>query len=140
MKRLKMPAQSEQLQIVNAFIESNVSGALVPTMELAAEELLVNVFNYAYPPDSEGEAEVSIWEADFDGQRFSCFRVKDWGTPFNPFREAPVPDIMMSVEERPIGGLGIHLVRSMAAHYCYSHVDGANIVDLYFSFPEEESQ
>ena len=140
MKRLKMPAQTEQLQVVNAFIESNVSGALVPIMELVAEELLVNVFNYAYPSDKEGEAEVGIWKADFDGQRFFCFRVKDWGTPFNPFQEAPVPDIMMSVEERPIGGLGIHLVRSMVAHYCYSHVDGANIVDLYFSFPEEVSQ
>ena len=139
MKRLKMPAQTEQLQIVNAFIERNVSGALVPAMELAAEELLVNVFNYAYPSDKEGEAEISIWEADFDGQPFFCFRVKDWGTPFNPFREAPVPDIMMSVEDRPIGGLGIHLVRSMVTHYCYSHVDGANIVDLYFSFPEEVS-
>ena len=78
MKRLKMPAQTEQLQIVNAFIESNVSGALVPTMELVAEELLVNVFNYAYPSDKEGEAEVGIWEVDFDGQRFFCFRVKDW--------------------------------------------------------------
>ena len=51
----------------------------------------------------------------------------DDGTPFDPFSQ-PEPDTTLSVEERPIGGLGIHLVREMMDDVSYQRRDGHNVV------------
>lgn len=104
-------------------------------MELAAEELLVNVFSYAYP-DAPGEAQVACREVRLDNVPYFCFKVQDWGAPFDPFLEAPVPDVSLGVDERPVGGLGIHLIKSVVAHYTYAYCEQSNIIELYFALPE----
>jgi len=141
MPLLKLPATLEQLGPVNEFLEAHTPEkyrALKANIELVAEELLVNVFSYAYPEGTEGQAEIALREVFFDGRSLLCFSVRDWGTPFNPFDEAPVPDLSLDTESRPIGGLGIFLIRSVTVHQAYSRDDDANIIDVYFSTPEEE--
>ena len=59
-----------------------------------------------------------------------------WGAPFDPFLEAPVPDVSLGVDERPVGGLGIHLIKSVVAHYTYAYYEQSNIIELYFALPE----
>ena len=141
MPQLKLPATLEQLVPVNEFLAAHTPEAYraqKSNIELVAEELLVNVFSYAYPEGTEGRAEIGLREVHFDGRGLLCFSVKDWGTPFNPFEEAESPDLTLDTESRPIGGLGIFLIRSVSVHQAYSRDEDANIIEVYFSAPESE--
>lgn len=75
-------------------------------------------------------------EVRLDNVPYFCFKVQDWGAPFDPFLEAPVPDVSLGVDERPVGGLGIHLIKSVVAHYTYAYYEQSNIIELYFALPE----
>ncbi len=135
MPQLQVPATMENLVKVNDFIARTLPRDCVflqKPVELAAEELLMNVFMYAYE-NEQGEVEVGCREIFFDDTEYFCFWVKDNGKPFNPFLEAPIPDISLDAESRPVGGLGIHLIKSLVKHYSYSYTDNINCIELYFS-------
>ena len=139
MTTFHVPASLEQLASVNEFLSANIPPAFRPmlrSLELVAEELLVNVFSYAYPSGTEGTAEIRLQEVFFDGAPMLCFSVKDWGTPFNPFADAPAPDLSSDTESRPIGGLGIFFISSLTTHQAYSREDSANCIDVYFAQPQ----
>jgi sigma-B regulation protein RsbU (phosphoserine phosphatase) len=55
--------------------------------------------------------------------------INDWGTPFDPTAKGDV-DTTLSAEERPIGGLGIHLVRQIMDSINYERTDGKNVLTL----------
>ena len=141
MPQLHVPARLEQLDAVNTFLKDNIPEKFLPlllNLELVTEELLVNVFSYAYPEGVTGNAEIAMREVIFDGKEMLCFSVKDRGAPFNPFAEVAAPDLSLDTESRPIGGLGIYLIRSVTTHQAYSLEDGVNCIDVYFALPEEE--
>jgi len=95
-------------------------------MNLALEEAVVNVMNYAYPQGTEGSVEVRAME---DGGTL-LFVVKDRGTPFDPTAKADA-DTTLSAEARPIGGLGIHLVRQIMDRISYERTaDGCNVLTM----------
>ena len=80
MATLSVPASLEQLANVNTFIHETIPSSyrpLIPQVELAAEELLVNVFSYAYP-DVPGEAQVACREVRLDNVPYFCFKLEDW--------------------------------------------------------------
>ena len=142
MLRIKIPTQLVYLPDVNVFINKALPDefkCISPQVELAVEELLVNVFSYAYKDNMEklSEAEVTCRMVDFDDTPCFCLAVLDWGQPFNPFSEAPVPDTELDADERPIGGLGIFLIKSMVAHYSYSYSNKSNFIELYFTLPTD---
>ena len=60
------------------------------------------------------------------------FTVRDWGEPFNPFEEAPVPDLTLDIEGRPIGGLGIFLIKQVSQKQCWTYEDGTNYIRILF--------
>ena len=92
-------------------------------VQLAVEEAVVNVMNYAYPVSKNGF--VSI-KALSDGHELRLVII-DSGVAFDPtIREKA--DVTLSVEERPIGGLGIFLVRELMDSVNYERVDGRNIL------------
>lgn len=131
---LTIPATLEQLPVVNAYLHACVPEpfqGIIPQMELAAEELLVNVYKHAYP-QGDGSAAVDCREVQLDGVTFVRLTITDWGAAFNPFADAPEPDITLDVESRPLGGLGVHLIRAMARHHAYSRSEQANCIELYF--------
>ena len=116
-------------------------------MELAVEELLVNVARHAYADthgavldraEEWGRVELGMRQTRLDNEPFLCVWTRDWGVSFDPFREAPVPDTTLDAEERPIGGLGVHLVKNVAVHYSYSRTDGENLIELYFRLPPDD--
>lgn len=150
MLKVHVPAKLSSLEGVNDFIAKAIPEdfqAIRPQVELAVEELLVNIFNYAYTsldhietPISEnyGYAQIACFMVNINGEHCFCLRVRDWGKPFNPFIEAPEPDISLDADERPIGGLGLFLIKSMVTHYTYSYVEQSNRIELFFGLPKED--
>jgi anti-sigma regulatory factor (Ser/Thr protein kinase) len=105
-----------------------------PKLQLVLEEFLVNIFNYAYS-GSPGPLEVQRRLVNFDGEPHISVLVRDWGPAFDPFIDSPPPDLSSPVEDRPIGGLGVHLVKSLATHYSYIRVNEANTLEIWFRQP-----
>lgn len=93
------------------------------TLHLVIEELTSNIVGYAYPAGEDGELSVNVYA---DDAKVSLEFI-DKGRPFNPL-EAKAPDITLSIKERPIGGLGIFLVRQMMDDVTYRREDGCNIL------------
>lgn len=91
------------------------------SLELAAEEIFVNIVNYAYP-DEPGDVTVRCSLAD-DGLFEIVF--SDQGAPFNPLAAAD-PDISSDLAHRQIGGLGISLVREFSDRVSYARQDNRN--------------
>ena len=105
--------------------EAGMDMAIAIQMNLAMEEAVVNVMDYAYPAGTVGD--VTIEAASDDDQL--QFTIIDSGTPFDPTAKEEV-DTTLSAEERPIGGLGIHLVRQLMDSINYERIDGKNILTL----------
>src|SRR5262245_7430923 len=94
---------------------------------LVFEEALTNVIKYAYEDDREHEIRL---EARITGSSF-CLQVTDDGRSFNPL-SLPPPDLDLPLEERPVGGLGVHLMRKFTESIQYERKKGHNIVTLIF--------
>jgi sigma-B regulation protein RsbU (phosphoserine phosphatase) len=94
-------------------------------MNLAIEEAVVNVMNYAYPAGTKGEVNI---EAQANDVRLK-FVITDNGMPFDPTAKKEV-DTTLSAEERSIGGLGIHLVRQIMDSINYERIGGTNVLTL----------
>jgi serine/threonine-protein kinase RsbW len=94
---------------------------IVQRFTLALDEALTNVISYAFSDGRRHEIEVQIEFRDGD----LTATVNDDGDPFDPLAQ-PSPDIRAPVEERKVGGLGIHLIRSMAHAVAYRRTGGRN--------------
>jgi len=94
-------------------------------LNLALEEAVVNVIDYGYPAGTKGEIHI---EAQANEQRLK-FTITDSGVPFDPTAKEEV-DTTLSAEERPIGGLGIHLVRQIMDSINYERLNGHNVLTL----------
>ncbi len=105
--------------------ESGLSQPLAMSLNLALEEAVTNVIVYAYPPETDGLVDI---EAVLHKDRIH-FIISDSGQPFDP-TQVEVVDINLPLEERPIGGLGIHLVRSIMDEVSYERVGDKNILHL----------
>jgi anti-sigma regulatory factor (Ser/Thr protein kinase) len=97
----------------------------VQAIDLALEEHLTNVFNYGFEPGGHPQVVVRI-EQNPSGL---TVEISDNGRPFNPL-EHPEPDVSLPLEERPIGGLGIHLIRKSVEQLSYRHEAGRNILTM----------
>jgi anti-sigma regulatory factor (Ser/Thr protein kinase) len=95
-------------------------------LDLILEEILVNVFNYAYAEAESGTATV---EYRVEGPAALLVRVRDGGTAYNPL-DRPDPDLTLDIESRPIGGLGVYLVRTLANSVEYRREDGENVLSF----------
>lgn len=99
---------------------------LIPTLNMALDDLLNNVVQYAFPNDpTEHYIEV---EGDVR-DTWVVLTITDDGIPFNPLTVAP-PDLSLLLHEREIGGLGIHLVRSMFDEVSYHRNVGRNVLTV----------
>jgi anti-sigma regulatory factor (Ser/Thr protein kinase) len=94
---------------------------LVRQLELALDEIVTNIISYAYP---DGGAHVIRVDVGVDDSGITAI-VEDDGVPFNPLdREAP--DTTAPIEDRGIGGLGIHLVRELMDDVRYDRIGTRN--------------
>ena len=126
---LRIPATPEGMDEVLDFVSSllDAHGCTPRTrtqLRMAMEEVYVNVAHYAYP-SQDGWAEI---RGSVDNG-VATFRRIDGGTPFDPLAK-PDPDVLLSGEERGIGGLGIYMVKSMVDEVEYVYRDGCNQLTL----------
>ena len=98
---------------------------LVSNLNLALEEAAANVIQYAYPEGKSGPVVLTSLR-DREGLHFS---LSDRGQPFDP-TSAPETDVQAGLTERRIGGLGIHLVRSIMDAVRYERKDSWNILTM----------
>ena len=100
-------------------------------LNLAVEELFTNIVFYAYDDQEQHEIEIL-----FEHPETGCVLItlSDDGKAFNPLENPTGDNLVKSLEEREIGGLGIHLVRKMVSHIEYKRLDGRNILLLTRNF------
>lgn len=110
-----------------------LSSEIEGDLSLALEEILVNVIRYSHPEG--GKHEILVWLSLEEGYVIAI--VEDDGVPFNPL-EAPDPDLYSPIEARPIGGLGIHLVRNITDGLEYSRNEGRNRLVMRKQVPRSE--
>ena len=102
-------------------------------LSLALEEILVNVIRHGHPEGGKHEIQVRLSLQ----QDWVIATVEDDGMPFNPL-EAPEPDLDSPLETRPIGGLGIHLVRNITDSWEYHRSEGRNRLVVRKHVPRSE--
>jgi len=135
---IELVADKSALEKARVFVLGHAERMQLPEMkvfklELALEELLVNVVNYAYQEDTGKTLTVGCV------QEAACMVVciTDVGRPFNPLMK-DAPELDKSIEEREIGGLGIFLTRQMVDDFKYERTDGKNISTFKLSLEENE--
>ncbi|HNX33441.1 MAG TPA: ATP-binding protein [Kiritimatiellia bacterium] len=131
MKEMSLPAKTENLQAVIDFVTAELETSACPLkarmqIELAVEEIFVNIANYAYRPEV-GEATV---RCAVDKEPLEVvIQFLDQGKPYNPLAKKDA-DTSLPVEEREIGGLGILLVKKSMDSIDYEYKDGKNILTI----------
>ena len=121
----------QQIPQLAEFVEAvadvaHLDVGLTMSLNLALEEAVSNVIMYAYPKGSDGlvDIEAIIRKGELD------FIISDNGTPFDP-TAAPEADITLDVEDRPVGGLGIFLMKNIMDVVKYTRSDdGKNILSM----------
>lgn len=107
------------------FEREHLDMSMLPQIDLALEEAVTNIIMYAYPEGEKGTAELTVEVAD--GQISAT--LIDSGTPFNPLQQQEA-NLDVSLEERKIGGLGIHLIREIMDVVEYVYEDGRNVLKM----------
>jgi serine/threonine-protein kinase RsbW len=131
MKRLKTKAILKNLDLFLEFIrefageEEDFDAGVSSDLVLVGEEVLVNIINYAYPNEKEGEVELCLSIKD----NILTFCIIDGGVHFD-MNLADDPDITLTVEEKNIGGMGIYLVKHFMDEVRYERKNGKNILTL----------
>lgn len=107
---------------VEVFCASHsVPARIVHRFTLVLDEVLTNVITHAFPDGCAHEIAVQV---DCRGGALTA-AVRDDGAPFDPLSQPP-PDVRAPVEDRKVGGLGIHLVRSLMDDVAYRREGGRN--------------
>ena len=131
MDKLQIVANEKNLDTVNEFVNAKLDDVecLPQTrmqIELAVEEIFINIASYAYRPD-EGPVTIRVTVEDAPIRVILTFI--DKGKPFDPVAKKDA-DVTLPPEEREIGGLGIFLVKKTMDSVKYEYKDGQNILTV----------
>jgi len=137
MGKIGLSAQMESLEEFLDFVVKEAGRAGLPSrriseIRLAAEEVLVNIFCYAYP-ETKGDVSINCSE----GEDVFVLEILDRGIPFN-MMAAPGPDLSSCLSDRCVGGLGIHFVKKMTTKARYVREKEQNCLTLVFEKCREE--
>ena len=97
-------------------------------LQLCLEEMVLNVINYGFDDDGEHEIHVEF-EFQIDSRTVKV-NILDDGRRFDPLEQVPEPDLDATLQERNVGGLGVHFVRKFMDDASYRHVEGRNRLTL----------
>jgi len=124
-------AATENISKITAFVDAELENIGCPPkanaqIDICIDELVANIAHYAYGSET-GNATVRL---DFDeAERIVSLAFIDSGMPFDPL-DVPEPDITSPLAERPIGGLGLFMVKNMMDSMDYRREDGHNILTI----------
>lgn len=125
---LRIGASLDEIGHVSAAIEEigrqdNWPPDLITRINLVVEELVVNTMNHG---GDVNEIEMTLTSDDDS----VIVEIADDGRPFDPLVDAPEPDFTSPLGDRPIGGLGVHLVRTIMDEMHYRRTQGKNHLAL----------
>lgn len=131
MRDITVAAILDNISMVTAFVDEELMRIGCPRkanaqIDICIDEIFANIAQYAYGSDT-GDVTLHI---EFDeAERLFSLSFIDCGQPFDP-RDVPEPDITSPLEERPIGGLGLFMVKNLMDSMTYQHEDGRNILTI----------
>jgi serine/threonine-protein kinase RsbW len=133
MKTISTTVLSAHLEHLSAFIEAvknaakdgGVDQKRFFDIELALEEILVNIMNHAYE-GANGDIQIVC---RYDNQQCFIIEITDTGKAFD-MTSAPPPDLSGTISERTIGGLGIHFVKKLTDKVQYRREGNKNILEI----------
>ena len=103
--------------------ENRLPEDLVWEIRLVLEEIVTNIISYGYEDRADHAIDVDIVTSEQD----ITLRIRDDARPFNPL-EQPVPDLETPIEDRGIGGMGIHIVREIMDEIDYKREENGNLL------------
>ncbi len=113
--------------------QQELSAPVIRKIKVALDDLLNNIVSYGYPDAPTRGIEILL---EISNQRLSVTVIDD-GIPFDPLDQKP-PRTDESVEDRQIGGLGVHLVRSLADDASYRRENEKNVLTIVFDLSRKE--
>ncbi len=105
--------------------EDSWSDDLVFRVNLVLEELILNIIDYG---SGDGDPDIAL-DVESDDSSISIV-ISDSGPAFDPLTEAPAPDLTATVSERRVGGLGVHLTKTLMDEVSYSRDAGRNRLSI----------
>jgi sigma-B regulation protein RsbU (phosphoserine phosphatase) len=124
----------KEIRDLNNFIKKvcaalSLDEKMTHNIRLAVEEAVVNVMEYAYPKEIKGDVIVT---AKANNMRLKII-ITDQGKPFDPTQKEKA-DVSLTAEERPIGGLGLLLVRELMDSINYEREGNSNVLTLRINY------
>jgi anti-sigma regulatory factor (Ser/Thr protein kinase) len=118
--QIELESSIDSLPVIANFIEETLTrfhadAGIIYKVQLVVDEAATNVINYAYT-EGPGPLKIILELAGDD----LIITIEDQGKPFNP-TTIPLPDLNADLEDRKIGGLGIHFMRTMMDSFGYSY-------------------
>jgi anti-sigma regulatory factor (Ser/Thr protein kinase) len=107
-------------QVLAFLADQQVDARATHHVALVVEELVTNLGSHGNCRDAPATVRLVVEPAQVTGE------IRDSGPPFDP-RLAPDPGVDAPIEDRPIGGLGLYLVRELSTALTYAHEDGRNV-------------
>lgn len=129
--RFKIPPSLTELAPAAARIRTfldarGVDRTAIFAIEMVIEEIATNAIKYSFHNNHNGEIVIE----SFATQTRAHLLIEDNGDAFDP-TEAPDPEVNRSLEDMPVGGLGIHLVRELTDSFDYQRIDGRNQIRVW---------
>ena len=129
MLEIKIPAKTELLDEVLEFVNAAMREAMIDkkheiNINIAVEEVFVNIAHYAYSSD-DGDVTISVNAS----KNNLVIEFRDSGQPYDPLSRDD-PDTTLSAEDREIGGLGIFMVKKLMDNVSYRYENGNNVLTI----------
>ncbi|CAA7612699.1 SpoIIE family protein phosphatase [Magnetospirillum sp. UT-4] len=122
--------------LVDEFVETHgLEERIAFNLNLCLDELITNIVSYGYADDHHHDIHVRF---ALNGDELTT-EILDDGKEYDPFSQAPEPDLDLEVDDRPIGGLGVFLVKEFMDRTDYRREDGRNVVTLVKRVDKQES-
>jgi anti-sigma regulatory factor (Ser/Thr protein kinase) len=120
-----------ELERVNTLISDlkspwRLSDSLQFNLELSLEEIISNIIHYGFPDEKEHNIEIYFEQEN----KVFTVRITDDGIPFDPLQKTAEEELDKPLEERQIGGLGIHFVRELSNKMEYKRKQDKNILTI----------
>lgn len=137
MTEITLQAEKENFDTLMEFVDGmakkvGFKKSALYNINLAAEEAIINVINYAYPEEKQ---HITVLCQETVDPKGLLLKISDRGIPFDPLaKEAPQTDL--AIEDRPIGGLGIHMIKKVSTSVTYSRENDTNSLTITFALPE----
>ncbi len=118
---------------LEAFAEAHsLDPGLTHAFNLCLDEIITNIISYGFEKDA-GAQEIEVEMHVAGSEVRAC--VRDHGKPFNPLTETKAPDLDAPLEEREIGGLGVHFLKNLMDGCVYCRKGDVNVLEMRKKLP-----